>query len=276
MAQHTTPTAAEAWRPNVVSTYSPEDLLGQALIIQTATLAGTVEGDEPIVTVPYVAQDAEAGFVPEGEEIPVAGGQLAEVTISTDKVAVLTTVSRELAAQPGAAERIARSLQRSVTAKADAAFLGNTGGPTGLFNLPGIPTVGTLGGDLFAAYDAVAAIESDGGTPTHLLVNPGDWGTLSKIPEGTGSARSLLANVHDAATRSLAGVPVIVHAAVPQGEALMLDKAEVVAAYGQLQLARSEDAFFEYDAVGIRATFRLGWNVVRTARLAKLTIDNGS
>lgn len=272
---NTTPQAAQAWRPNVVSTYSPEDLLGDALIVRAATYAGNVEGDEPVVLVPYVAADPEAGFVAEGEPIPNTGGTLAEIAITTDKVAVLTTVSRELAAQRGAAERIARSLQRSVTAKADAAFLGNTASPTGLFNIAGIPTAGDLGTDLFAAYDAVAAIEADGGQATHLLIHPLDWGTLAKLPEGTGSNRSLLADVHDGAARSLAGVPVIVHAAVPQGTALMLDQSEVVAAYGELQLARSDEAYFAYDAVGIRATFRLGWNVVRTERLQKLTITSG-
>lgn len=274
MTQHTTPGAAEAWRPNVVSSYSPEDMLDQALIIRAATHAGNVEGDEPVVMVPYVATDPEAGFVAEGEQIPLAGGQLAEVTVSTDKVAVLTTVSRELTAQPGAAERIARSLRRSVTAKADQAFLNNTGGPTGLFEIDGIPTAGNLGTNLFAAYDAVAAIEADGGQATQLLIHPSDWGALAKLPVSEGSNQSLLADVHDAAARSLAGVPVIVHSAVPAGEALMLDRSEVVAAYGPLQLARSDEAYFAYDAVGIRATFRLGWNIVRPARLQKLTIGD--
>ena len=268
----TTPSAAEAWRPNVVSSFDPDDMLSTALIVSTATRAGQVEGDAPTVRVPYVGTDPQAGFVAEGAEIDTGGGTMNEVVISTNKVASMSVVSRELAAQPGAAERIARSMRRAVTAHADAAYLGNTEAPTGLFSLDGIDTAGNLGTDLFAAYDAVAAIEADGGTATHLLVHPTDWGTLAKIPEATGSARSLLADVHDAAARSLAGVPVVVHAAVPQGEALMLDRSEVVAAYGTLDVARSDDAFFTSDAIGVRATFRLGWNVVRPTRLAKLTI----
>lgn len=269
---HTTPGAAEGWRPNVISSFSPDDLLSTALIIQTATQAGTVEGDAPQVLVPYVSQDPNADFVAEGNEITTGGGELDQVAISTHKIASLSVVSRELVAQPGAADRIAQSMRRAVTTKADQAYLNNPDAPTGLFQLAGIDTAGNLGTDLFAAYDAVAAIEADGGAATHLLINPTDWGTLSKLPVADGSNQSLLANVHDAAQRSLAGVPVIVHSAVPAGEALMLDQTEVVAAYGQLDLARSDDAFFTHDAVGIRATWRIGWNIVRPSRLVKLTI----
>lgn len=141
----TTTNTPEGWSPNVVSTYNPDDMLADALIVQAATLAGHVDGDEPAVLVPYVATDPEAGFVPEGEAIPMESVGSAQVAITTDKVAVLTRMSRELTTHPGAAERIANSVRRSVTAKADAAFLGNTENPTGLFNIDGIPTAGNLG-----------------------------------------------------------------------------------------------------------------------------------
>lgn len=273
---NTTTNVAQGWAPNVVSTFNPDDMLGEALIVTAATRAGEVEGDAPTVLVPYVSSDPDAGFVAEGEQIALQDVGASQIVIGTDKVAVVTRVSRELTNQPGASERIAQSLRRSLTVKADTAFLTNASDPTGLLSMAGVATAGDLGGatdpNLFAAYDAVAAIEADGGQATQLLVNPTDWATLSKLPEADGSNRSLLADVHDAARRSLAGVPVIVHAAVTQGTALMLDRSEVVAAYGQMELARSEDAFFQHDAVGIRATWRIGWNVVRPARLQLLTI----
>lgn len=272
----TTTGSAEAWRPNVISEFDPDDMLKEALIVTAATRAGTVEGDEPSLLVPYVSTDPAAGFVAEGELIPLADVGASQIVVTTDKVAVVTRVSHELTSHPKAAERIAKSLRRSITAKADAAFITNASDPTGLLAIAGINTAGDLGGatdpNLFAAYDAVAAIEDDGGQATHLLVNPLDWAELCKLPEGTGSNKSLLADVHNAATRSLAGVPVIVHSAITAGTALMLDKSEVVAAYGQLLLARSDDAFFQNDAVAIRATWRIGWNIVRPNRLQKLTI----
>ena len=272
----TTTNTTEAWRPNVVSSFNPDDMLGEALIVTAATKAGEVEGDAPSLLVPYVSTDPAAGFIPEGEPIPLSDVGASQIVVTTDKIAVVTRVSREMTTQPGAAERIAQSLRRSVIAKADQAFLNNAADPTGVLSIAGIPTAGDLGGatdpNLFAAYDAVAAIEDDGGTATHLLINPLDWAKLARLPVATGSNQSLLADAHDAAARSLAGVPVVVHSAVAAGTALMLDRSEIVAAYGQLELARSEDAFFTYDAVAIRATWRIGWNIVRPARLQKLTI----
>lgn len=272
----TTTTAAEAWRPNVVSAFNADDMLRESLLTQCATRAGEVEGDAPAVLVPYVSSDPTAGFTPEGVEITPDDVVADEVRITTNKVTVLSKVSREQVAQRGAAERIAQSLKRSITAKADAAFLTSTTGPTGLLAMSGIATAGDLGGatenNLFAVYDAAAAIEADGGQATHLLINPIDWAKLARIPQATGSNVSVLAGPHDAAQRQLGGVPVIVHAAVTQGSALMLDRSEVVAAYGTMNLARSDDVFFTSDSVGIRATWRIGWDVIRPARLQLLTI----
>lgn len=268
----TTTTAAEAWRPNVVSSFDPDDKLSDALIVTAASKAGTIEGDEPSVLVPYLTNDPAADFVAEGAQIDLSDIEAAQVAITTDKVAVVTRVSRELTEQPGAANRIANSLRRSVTAKADAAFMANASAPAGLLEIAGIETAGDLAADLWAVYDAVAAIEADGGTASHVLIHPLDWAHLSKMPTADGSNQSLLANVHEAGQRSLGGVEVIVHSAVTEGTALVLDKTEVVAAYGQLDLARSDDAFFTMDAVAIRATWRIGWGVVRPARLQKLTV----
>lgn len=272
----TTTTTTQGWRNDVVSSFDPDDKLSESLLIQCATWAGFVDGDTPSVLVPYVSADPAAAIVAENATIPTSDGAYSQVKINTDKVAVVTRMSNELTSHPKAAERIANSVRRAIIAKADALFMANASDPTGLLNTAGLDTAGDLGGatdpNLFAVYDAVAAIEDDGGTATHLLINPLDWATLSKLPEGTGSNRSLLADVHDVSRRSLAGVPVIVHSAVTQGTALMLDKSEVVGAWGNLELARSEHAFFTDDAIAIRATWRIGWQIVRPARLQKLTI----
>lgn len=270
----------QGWAPNVVSSFDADDMLKDALIVEAATLAGTVEGDTPSVLAPYVKTDAASAVVAEAGEITPTDGEYDQLAISTVKVAVITRVSRELTTQAGASERIAKSLRRSVTAKADSLFMANVSAPKGLLNVIGVPSAGDLGGsgsaNLFAAFDAVAAIEADGGTASHVLIHPADWGFLCKLPEASGSNKSLLADVHDAANRSLAGVRVIVHPAVTQGLAVVLDKSEVLAAYGSLLLARSDDAYFSSDAVGIRATWRIGWNVVRPARLQTLTINGGA
>lgn len=272
----TTSTNTQAWAPNLISTFDANDLVPEALIVRTASKAGNVEGDAPSVRVPYVSADAVASVVAEGGDMTPVDPTLSEIVVSTDKVSQLIKVSREQLSQPGAAERLARSMARAVTTKADAFYLNNAASPAGLLLTGSLATAGDLGGatdpTVFEAFDAVGAIEDDGGQATHLLINPLDWAILCKLPEGTGSSKSLLADVHDASRRSLAGVPVIVSNHVTAGAALMLDQSEIVAAYGELELARSDDFYFGSDSVALRLTFRLGWTVARVARLQKLTI----
>lgn len=272
----TTTTQTEAWRPNAVANFNPDDIVPESLIVQCATNCGTVEGDAPAVLVPFVLTDAPAGFVPEGEEIDQTNAAFDQVKITTDKVSVLTRISREAINQPGAAARIAKSMSRSVISAADAAFLSNAADPSGLLNVAEIATAGDLGGatdgNLDALFDAIGVIENAGGTATHLIVNPLDWAKLSKIKTVTGSNVSLLSDAHTAALRALAGVPVIAHKAMTVGSALLLDQSEIAAALGGVMLARSDDAFFTSDSVAVRATWRIGWSVVRASRLQKLTV----
>lgn len=275
MSSPVTTAAGQGWAQSVVSDYDPDDLLKDALIVQTGSLAGTVEGDSPSVIVPYVAADPTATIVAEAGSISPDEGSYSQVTINTTKIAVVTRMSAELVYQPKAADRIAQSVRRAVVAKADSYFLTEDTTIKGLLKNTSITSAGTLGGaqgDLMAAYDAVAAIEAAGGQATHLLISPTDWAKLSKIPENATSYKSLLADANNGATRTLAGVPVLVHAAVTSGTALMLDRNEIIAAYGPLRLARSDQAYFTSDAVAIRATWRIGWNIVRPSRCKFLTV----
>jgi HK97 family phage major capsid protein len=265
-----------SWNPDLYASLDADDLVPDALIIRTGTYAGSVEGDAPSVRVPYVSDDGTAAVVAEGGTITPNDSTPAEIVFATDKVSRMIKVSREQLAQSGAAERLARSMARSVIVKADDLYLNNAANPTGLLLTAGLATAGDLGGatdpTVFEAYDAVGAIENDGGQATHILFNPLDWALLSKLPDETGSARSLLADVHDASRRSLAGVPVIVSNHVTQGAALMLDQSEIITAYGNLLMARSDDFYFDSDSVALRLTWRLGFKVARVARLQRLTV----
>lgn len=276
MVTSTTGNSAKAWAPNVVSTFNPDDVVPTALIRTCAVEAGRVDGDAPSLLVPYIRTDPAADFADEGAEITQTQAEFDQVEVSTYKVSVLTQVSAELTMQAGASTRLAQSMQRSVTAKADAAFLANATAPTGLLNLTGTSTGGDIGGtggdNLDALYDGIATIEADGGTATQLIVNPTDWATLAKLKEATGSNRSLLGDAHAAPERTLAGIPVIAHASMTAGSALLIDRSEIVAAVGEVRLARSEHAAFSSDSVMVRATWRIGWDAVRPERLVSLTI----
>ncbi|KUI37593.1 hypothetical protein AU195_18265 [Mycobacterium sp. IS-1496] len=271
MATQTTPTSPAAWRPDITA-YVPDDVIPDALILQTATVVGRIEGDEPAVRVPYVSDDGTVGFVAEGAPIPDAAQEFDEVVVHTNKVAALGKYSYETLAQPEAARMVTNSLRRSVVRKANAAYLGNAAAPTGLLNITGITDGGAVDADLDPLVDAIAGIEAAGGAATNIIASPDAWATLSKLKVTDTSAQPLIGpDVTQPGQRALLGVPVSVTPAMPAAGLLVVDRTSVIAAVSPVRLARSEDAFFANDVVAIRLTFRLGWDVMHTDRIAKLT-----
>lgn len=276
MATKTTPTSPKAWAPDVTA-FVPGDVIPDALILQTATVVGQIEGDEPAIRVPFVADDGVVGFVAEGAEIPDADQEFDEVVVLTGKVAALGKYSFETLAQPEAARMVVESLSRSVVTKANQAYLGNADaapGPTGLLNTPGIVDFETpIADDLDLLVDAVSFIELDGGTATHIVASPTAWATLSKLKRGADSNESLVGAGTVAAERALLGLPVLVTPAMPAGSLLVVDQSAVIGAQSPVRVARSDDAYFSSDSIGVRVTWRLGWKVMYGSRVAKLTIQ---
>ncbi|MCP9272774.1 phage major capsid protein [Mycolicibacterium arenosum] len=270
MATQTTPTSPAAWRPDVTA-YVPGDVIPDALILTHAIVAGSIEGDEPSVRVPFVADDGTVGIVAEGAAIPDAGQDFDEVVIQTDKVATLGKYSYETLQQPNAAKLVTDSLQRSIVRKANALFLGSASNPTGLLNVSGVVNAGTVTADLDPMVDAIAAIEDAGGTATNIVASPSAWAEVSKLKTGTDSNVSIVGAGTAAGTRALLSLPVTVTPDMPDGGLLVVDRNSIVAAVGNVRVARSEEAFFVNDVVAIRVTFRLGWGVMHPGRLAKLT-----
>lgn len=267
----TTPAGPKGLFPD--QTFVARDVVPDALIYSLATVAGNVEGDEPALRVPYVTEDPDVGFVPEGAEIDVDNPELDEILIQTGKLAVITKMSNEAARYADAANIVADSLSRAVTVKANTALLGNTANPTGLLNVAGIHDGGTLaGGNLDALADALTAVEVAGGTATHITMDPASWGVLRTLKQSDGSAMPLLGAPADQTDRRLFGVNVIVTPAMPAGTVLVSDFREIVAAVGPLRLAQSTDPYFTSDSVARRVTWRMGWGVVHPSRLAKVTV----
>jgi len=276
VATKTTPTSPKAWAPDVTA-FVPGDVVPDALILNTATVVGQIEGDAPAVRVPYVADDGVVGFVAEGAEIPDADQDFDEVVVLTGKVATLGKYSFETLAQPEAATMVVESLSRNVVKKANAAYLGNPvagPGPVGLLNTPGIIGAGPLGANLDLISDVISFIETDGGTATHIIANPIAWATVSKLKRATDSNESLVGAGTSAAERALLGLPVLVDAAMPAGALLVVDKSAVIGAQSPVRLARSDDAYFSSDSIGVRVTWRLGWKVMHKSRVAKILIDS--
>lgn len=274
-----------AWRPDVTEVL-PAEAVPDALAIVLGTQSGSVEGDAVAVRVGFVAEDGEADFVEEGATIAITDATLDEISIYTSKVARLTYMSYEQWQQSASQGQLSAAIQRSLVTKADAAFLSQPApgpatsaraagepGPTGLLNITGITEGPAVAGDLDSLIDLQATMQEDsGGAPTHWLLSPTAWASLRKIKRESGSAESLLGVGTNDAQPTLLDLPVVVSAAVPSGSGLLIDRAEIVTALGQVRVATSDQASFASDLIAVRATWRIGWGVPRPARLASFTV----
>ncbi|GAB3253347.1 hypothetical protein GCM10027425_12530 [Alteromonas gracilis] len=269
MTIQTTLNTDKALHPDVVR-FAADEEIPEALILQVTTRAGSIEGDEPAVRVPWVADDGVAGFVPEGTVIPDHEAAFTETVVRTGKIATLGKFSREQMAQPNAARLIVNAMRRSVVKKANTAFLANAADPDGLLSLAGITDGGDLGDNLDTLNDALTLIESDGGQASHIIASPGAWAAVSKMKTGTGSAATLLGAGTEVSQRRVLSTPVLTTSAMPADTLLIVDSSSILSVVGDLQTARSEDAFFSSDVVAVRVTLRLGWAAMHPERIVKI------
>lgn len=277
MATETTTTSAYAWRPDD-TTFAPADVVPEALIMRTSTVAGSIEGDKPVLHVAYIDDD-DAEFVAEAAEIDESNPALAEVAVATGKISQLVRLSNEQWRQEGTAGQLAASVARAIVKRADEAFLTQTAPtppavqpPAGLLNIAGITAGDEVTGSLDALVDLLAELESDGATPTHIVVDPHGWAQLRKLKTGTDYNSSLLGAGTTDAVPMLLSLPVLVNRWAPAFSGIVIDRNAVVSAVGQVKIATSEHQYFSSDSIAVRATWRIGWNVVRPNRIGKFTI----
>lgn len=277
MAVETTLTSAKAWSPDL-NAVAPQDAVPDALILQTSTVAGTVEGDAPLVRVQYI-DDATAGFTAEGTIISESDPGLSEAAVATGKVTQLIRLSREQWSQPNATDLISASVRRAVTKAGNLAYIAQTAPtapavtpPAGLLNITGIVNGGAVATSLDKLVDLLATLASNGGTPSHLILSPTAWASLRKFKLASDSNGSLLGVGATDAQRYLLDLPVLVDPAVPTNAGLVVDNTAVVSAVGPVNVATSEHAFFNADSIAIRCTWRFGATVVKANRIGKFTV----
>lgn len=269
----TNPTVTTADFPQRITFFKAEDVIPDALILQLATFTVPVEGDDVVVTVPHIDVDDDAGFVPQGDDIPLADPDTGSIDIVTGKVAVLGKVSRESYVQDGIPGLLSASFKRALIKKANRALLAQPAPvspaitpPAGLLS-QGVTDGGAIGASLDELIDAVATIRTAYGTPTAVVANPLAFASLAKRKRGTGSEEALVTDL-----AAQLGVPPLFTPSMPAGEFLIVDKAAVLGTWGQVSLAVSADAFFGSDSIGVRGTFRFGARIVDAERVVKLTI----
>ena len=278
MATITTTLSSSGWSPDVTEV-APGDAVPDALILQTSTVAGDVEGDAVAVHCVYV-DDADAGFVPEGGTIPEDNPDLAQCTVFTGKIAQLIRLSREQYSHINTSEQLSVSVRRTVTRAANSAYIAQPAPvgpavtpPAGLIHIPGIVDCGTVTDDLDALVDGLAVLASNYSAPTHILAAPDAWAALQKLKTGDTSNTSLLGAGTTEAQRFLFNLPVLVDPAVPSGTGIVVDRTAIVSAVGSVQVAVSDQAAFNSDSVMLRCTWRFGANIVRPNRIGMFYLD---
>ncbi|MEX3644322.1 phage major capsid protein [Mycolicibacterium porcinum] len=268
MATQTTTTSEYAWRPDQTA-FHAADVIPEALI----------DGDKPSLHVAYV-DDADAEFVAEAAEIDESDPAMAEVIVHTGKISQLVKLSREQFYQQGTPDQLRQSVSRAIVKRADQAYLSQilptppaVHPPAGLLNIAGVTeATDEVADSLDALVDLIAVLESEGATPSHIVVDPLGWAELRKLKLGDDYNASLLGAGTTDAVPMLLSLPVLVNRWAPAMSGLVLDRGAVVSAVGTVQIANSEHQFFSSDSVALRATWRIGWNVVRPQRIGKFDI----
>jgi len=276
----TTVNSAAAWRPDLF-VFEAADVIPEATILNHSTVAGTIEGDEPVVRVAFCVDD-DAKFYDEGAQFDEAEPDLQEALVHTKKFGQLIRMSREQYSQAGTADELARSVARAMTVKADSAFLAQAApvGPDtapvpGLVNWPGITDAGEIGDDLDDLIDLEAEVRANGANPTAWILAPTTWAHLRKLRTGDTSNVSLLGAGTDDSEPRLLSIPVVVNAQLTPYSGVLVDRTQVISAVSALEVATDLSHYFGSDSVAVRATMRTGHTIPRPNRIGAFSVNGG-
>ncbi len=273
----TTVNSPAAWRPDQF-TFQPEDVLPDASILVASSVVGHIEGDQPAMRVAYVVDD-NAEFVDEGDTLDESEPALNEAVVYTKKIAQLVRLTNEQYRQNMTPEKLAASVARALTRKANLAFLAQTApvGPavapaTGIINWAGV--VSATGGltNLDGLVDLEATVRANLAQPGLWLMAPDTWAGLRKLKTGSSYNSTLLGAGTEDAEKMLLGIPVRIVAEMPSKAGVLVDPTAIVSAISPVLIATSDQTYFTSDSVGIRATWRTGHSVVRPDRIGVFSL----
>lgn len=262
------------------------DLLVRPLITDSAAgqVLGTVQLASATYRVPVVTADPAAAWTAEGAEIAVTDSAVDEITVEPFKLAALTVVSSELAADstPGAQEVIGAGITRDLARKLDAALFAasTTNGPAGLPSLTGVQahTAADMGDVVDALIAATYAVEAVNGHVGSWVCHPDTAARISSLKEGTSSNRPLLgSDVTQPGARQLLGAPLITSPSVAANTVWGIDPT-----FSQLVIRQNAEVtadhsvYFSSDRVAIRGIVRAGFAFAHPGSVAKVTLPTAT
>lgn len=273
----TTTAGASAISPDEIAALIVLPVEAASVAIQAATLIPT---NSTRMEIPRVTADPTASWVAEGEEIGASDPTVDSVTLVPAKIAGLSIITNELAADttPAAAGLIGSGLARDIAKKIDLAFFGSKGAslvqPAGLEDLAGFTAVDRAAtwADFDAFAEAIANAEALGLSVGSFVANPADVLALTQLKESTSSKRGLLTpDPTNPARRLIFGVPLLSSVGVTAGTTWGIPKERaVIIRRNDVDLQIDRSAFFTRDSTVIRATMRATWGFTQPAAIQKI------
>lgn len=267
--------AASILRPEEVHNLVILPLTTESVAFQASTV---VQTDSNSYRVPILTGDPDVAWVAEGAEINIDDADLGEVVITPKKVAGITVVSSELAADssPEATKVIGDRLVQSLRRKVDSAWFGNVtaNGPSGLGSIVASNVyAGVNYANLDAFTEAQVTAEKLGQKVSGFITHPNTVLALSKIKKATASNEGLLQpDPSSPSGRVIAGVPLLSSPdapdnglvwAVPQAVSFVVVRKDV-------EVVVDTSAFFTSDRVAIRAVARIGFGFPHPLAMVKV------
>lgn len=270
---NTTLTAAKAWAPD--SIVPSREAVPDALALDTriCTLGPAIEGDAPAIRLPFVGLAPQAQLVREGEEIPQSQPGLSELVVRTQKVGLLTEVSREALSYDQTTASITDSARRSLTFKLDELLVAKrteTNNGSGLAYTPGITETHADTYGLDPLLENIAAVADAGANPTAIVLNFGTWAKLLQI-KGADGRGIISPDVANAPAPTLFGIPVVINPATPTDTVLVLDAGSIMVSMGDIIATVGDGDAFKRDSKQIRLTARIGWGTFAPKQIGKIT-----
>lgn len=281
MSNNTT-NAASILRPEDVQTLVVEPVTRESVAFQVSTPVPTLSKE---VRFPILTDDPTAAWVDEGDELNVDDADFDDLVVTPKKIAAITAVTSELAtdSSPEAQAVIGEALVRSLTAKIDSAFFGNTvaHGPAGLKSLAGVQLVlaGATPKNVDAFLEAISKAEQVGSTLSNWVTDPDTALYVAKLKKQDGSNEPLLTT--DAASptgRLIAGVPLVVSPYVtpkvsPAPTIWGIPKARSFAVIRKdVTVDTDKSAFWTSDRIGVRAIARVAFGWPHEAALVEVRL----
>lgn len=273
--------APGTFKPAHVADLLIKPVQAESVAMQVATtLMLTADAGGPhTLRVPIVAADPTAAWTAEGEEIATSDAALDEVTADFHKLAGLSIISNELAADtdPAAIQMVGAGLARDLARKVDAAFFGSLGAPApaGLGSLTATTVdAGTEWENTDPFLEAAANAEKLGATLTAFVAHPDDALALAQIRESTGSNRNLLQPDPASVTgRVINGRPLHTSPAVEQGTIWGIPQDRVVVGLRKdAEVTVDGSAYFSSDRTAIRAITRVAFAFPHPDAVQKITL----